>query len=105
MANPLDPVLSHHTSQERQPAAVPELPNDQSPKHSRAEDHTEQTEAASERKRSSLKNGQASEQKGADLQRLGRLLGVVIFHRVNPVLAARVHGRYDSLPDSGVQCP
>ena len=29
MANPMDPVLSHHTSQERQPAAVPELPNDQ----------------------------------------------------------------------------
>ena len=27
MANPMDPVLSHHTSQERQPAAVPELPN------------------------------------------------------------------------------
>ena len=29
MANPMDPVLSHHTSQERQPAAVPELPNNQ----------------------------------------------------------------------------
>ena len=27
MANPMNPVLSHHTSQERQPAAVPELPN------------------------------------------------------------------------------
>ena len=27
MANPMDPVLSHHTSQERQPAAVLELPN------------------------------------------------------------------------------
>ena len=27
MANPIDPVLSHHTSQERQPAAMPELPN------------------------------------------------------------------------------
>ena len=26
MTNPVDPVLSHHTSQERQPAAVPELP-------------------------------------------------------------------------------
>ena len=26
MANPVDPVHSHHTSQERQPAAVPELP-------------------------------------------------------------------------------
>ena len=33
----VDPVLSHHTSQERQPAAVPELPNSQphqSPKQS-----------------------------------------------------------------------
>ena len=37
-------------SQERQPAAVPELPNDQphqSPKQSHAEDHAEQIEAAS----------------------------------------------------------
>ena len=41
------PVLSHHTFQERQPAAVSELPNDQShqsPKQSHAEDHTEQIE-------------------------------------------------------------
>ena len=29
MANPIDPVLSHHTFQERQPAAVPELLNNQ----------------------------------------------------------------------------
>ena len=46
----MDPVLSHHTSQERQPAAVPELQNNkphQSPKQSHAEDHTEQIEAAS----------------------------------------------------------
>ena len=27
MANPVDPLLSNHTSQERKPAAVPELPN------------------------------------------------------------------------------
>ena len=50
MANPMDPVLSHHTSHERQPAAVPELPNSQphqSPKQSHAEDHTEQIEATS----------------------------------------------------------
>ena len=50
MANPVDPVLSHHTSKERQPAAVPELPNikpHQSPKQSRVEDHTEQIEATS----------------------------------------------------------
>ena len=48
MANPVDPVLSHHPSQERQPAAVPELPNDkphQPPKQSHVEDDTEQTEA------------------------------------------------------------
>ena len=50
MANPMDPVVSHHTSQERQPAAVPELPNDQphqTPKQSHAEDYTEQIEATS----------------------------------------------------------
>ena len=49
MANPMDPVLSHHTSQERQPAVVPELLNKphQSPKQSHAEDHTEQIEATS----------------------------------------------------------
>ena len=29
LANTIDPVLSHHTSQERQPAAVTELPNNQ----------------------------------------------------------------------------
>ena len=65
MANPMDPVLSHHTSQERQPAEVPELPNNkphQSPKQSHAEDHTEQIEAT-------LKNRQASEQKRAPQSR------------------------------------
>ena len=44
------PVLSHRTSQERQPAAVPELSNDQphqSPKQSHAEDHTEQIDVTS----------------------------------------------------------
>ena len=35
---------SHHTSQERQPAAVPELPNNKSPKQSHAEDHTDHTD-------------------------------------------------------------
>ena len=43
MANPMDPVLRHHTCKERQPAAVPELPNNQlhqSLKQSHAEDHT-----------------------------------------------------------------
>ena len=41
-------VLSHHTSQEGQPAAVPELLNDQPhqpPKQRHAEDHSEQIEA------------------------------------------------------------
>ena len=51
LTNPVDPVLSHHTSKERQPAAVAELPNDQPhlpSKQSHAEDYTEQMEAASE---------------------------------------------------------
>ena len=60
MPNTVDPVLSHHTSQERQPAAVPELQNDQPhqlpkqsqaddqlPKQSQADDLAEQIEAAS----------------------------------------------------------
>ena len=50
IGQPCGPVLSHYTSQERQPAAVPELPNyqpHQSPKQSHAEDQTEQTEATS----------------------------------------------------------
>ena len=48
MANTVDPVLSHHNFHERQPAAVPELPNEQPrqpPEQSHAEDHTEETEA------------------------------------------------------------
>ena len=47
---PLDPILGHHSSQERQPAVVSELPKDQRhqpSKQSHAEDHTEQTEATS----------------------------------------------------------
>ena len=50
MTENVDPVLGHNTSKERQPAAVPELPNDRphkSPKQSHAEDHTEQIEATS----------------------------------------------------------
>ena len=49
-ANSVGQVLGHYTSQERQPAAVPEVPNDQPhqpPKQSHAEDHTEQTEVTS----------------------------------------------------------
>ena len=48
MAYTVDLVLSHHSSQERQPAAVPELPNNhphQSSKQNHPEDHTEQIEA------------------------------------------------------------
>ena len=50
MANPTNPVISHQTSQERQPAAVPEVLNNkphQTPKQSHGEDHTEQIEATS----------------------------------------------------------
>ena len=50
MANPMDRVLDHHTSQEREPAAVPVLPNDQPhqpTKQSHVEDHTEQIEVTS----------------------------------------------------------
>ena len=50
MANSVDPVLVQHTSQERQHAAVPELPNDQPhqlSEQSHPEDHTELIEAAS----------------------------------------------------------
>ena len=52
MASTVVPVLSHHTSQERQPAAVPELPNNQphqSPKQNHAEDHTEQIDLQAEK--------------------------------------------------------
>ena len=50
MANPIDPVVSHQSSQERQLAAVPELPNNNPhrlPTQSHAEDHAEQIEAKS----------------------------------------------------------
>ena len=46
----LNPVLSHHISQERQPAGLPELPNDQPHrplKQSHSEDRTGQIEATS----------------------------------------------------------
>ena len=48
MANPVDPGPGHHTSQERQLAEVPKLPNDhphQPSKQSHAEYHTEEIEA------------------------------------------------------------
>ena len=70
MANPMDPVLCHYTSQERQPAAVPELPNNkthQSSKQSHAEDHTEQIEATS----------------GDHRRRTGRLLSRKKYHRAD----------------------
>ena len=71
MANPMDSVLSHHTSQERQPAAVLELPNNkphQSPKQSHAEDHTGQTEATS---------------REDHRRRIGRLQSRKEYHRVH----------------------
>ena len=46
----MDLILSHFTSQERQPAAVPELTINQThqlPKQNHAENHTEQIEATS----------------------------------------------------------
>ena len=52
MANPVDTVLGRHHSQNRQPAAVPELPNDQlhqPSKQSHAADHTEQIDAQAEK--------------------------------------------------------
>ena len=64
MANPVGPVLDHHTSKERQFAAVPELLNDQPhqpSKQSHAENHIEQIEAASGE---DLAEKQASEQEG-----------------------------------------
>ena len=48
----METVLSHHTSPERQPTAVPELPNDQPhqlPKQRHAEDRSEQIEATAEK--------------------------------------------------------
>ena len=52
MANPMDPVHSHDTFQERQPAATPELPDGQPHqplKQGHTEDHTEQIEATVEK--------------------------------------------------------
>ena len=65
----MDSILSDHTSKERQPAAEAELPNDQlhqPSKQSHDEDHTEQFE---KRRRSLLKNRQASKQKGTSKSR------------------------------------
>ena len=73
MADRVNPVFSHHTSKERQPAAVPELPNDQphqSQKQSHAEDHIEQIEATSGEDHR-LRTGRLQSRKGqnrADLQ-------------------------------------
>ena len=50
MADPMDPVLGHHTSQDMQPAAVPELPHDQPhepSKQNNTEGRTKQIEATS----------------------------------------------------------
>ena len=78
MANPMDPVVGNHTSQERQPTAVPELLNDQAhqpSKKSHAEDYTEQIEAT--RRTIIAKNWQASEHKGAPQSRSSTLKSFV----------------------------
>ena len=70
LANLVDPVLSHNTSQERQPAAVPELLNDQphqSPKQSCWRSYW--THWSHKWRRPSLKNRQASKQEGVPLSR------------------------------------
>ena len=72
MANHMDPVLSHHTSQERQPAAVPELPNNESASSvTKAKScwRSYWTDWSHKQRRSSLKNRQASEQEGAPKSR------------------------------------
>ena len=47
MANPVDPVLGHHASKDRQPTAVQELLNDQVHQPSK-QSHAEQTEIVAE---------------------------------------------------------
>ena len=79
MANPVDQVLCPHASQERQHAAMPELPNDQphqSPKQSHAEDQFEQIEATG-RENPCWRTGKLQNRKEhhrADLQPTSRLI-------------------------------
>ena len=77
MADTVDTVVGYHPPQERQPAAVLELPNDQPhepPKRSHAEDHTGQIEAA--RGLQSRK-----EHHRADLQPTNPLWEIYIHHK------------------------
>ena len=70
ITNRVDPVLSQHSSEESQPAAVPELPNiqpHQPPKQSCWRSCW--TNWSHRRRRSSLKTRQASEQERAQLSR------------------------------------
>ena len=66
-ANPVDPVLSHYISQERQPAAVPEQPNDQL--HQSPKQVMLKIKLNKLKRRSSLKNRHASKQEGAPKSR------------------------------------
>ena len=68
MVNPMDPVLSHHTFQERQPAAVPELPNNK-PIQAKSCWRSYWTDWSHKWRRSSPKNRQASEQEGVPQSR------------------------------------
>ena len=69
MANPTDLALSHYASQERQPAAVPELPTDQPHQPPKSCWRSYWTDWSRRQRRSLLKNRQASEQEGAPQSR------------------------------------
>ena len=67
ISNPVDPVLSHHTCQERQPAAVPELPSSVTQAKSCRRSYW--TAWSHKRRRSSLQNRLAPEHEGAPQSR------------------------------------
>ena len=76
---------SHHTSQERQPAEVPELPNDQPrqlPRQSHVEDYTEQTEAASAEDHCS-RTASFTDAKQTEAEKIGILLETQTFPACN----------------------
>ena len=69
MAKPVDPVLGHHTSQERQPAAETEIPNNKPHQPQKQCWRSYQTDWSSKCRRSLLKNKQASEKEGTPQSR------------------------------------
>ena len=71
MANSMDPVLSNQTSKERQPAAVPEIANNQPHQSSKANScwRSYWIDWSHKQRRSSLKNRLASEQERAPQSR------------------------------------